>query len=238
MVRWTEESNLHGVPTDCPQRDERLGWMNDLSARSEELVHNCDAYRFIEKFIDDVADAQDEATGAISDTVPYLLGKRPADPACAAYLLMPFLLHQHSRNLRLLERHYTGCRRWVDFLTSQSEGGITNYSYYGDWCPPADCCKAEGGWGAMSADTPGKLVSTGYYCYALDLLANVAGLLGREKDELKYRELFLKTRDIFHRTFWREDAAGYGSGNQASATHWRFILISYLQKIVPRLRRP
>jgi alpha-L-rhamnosidase len=211
MIRRTEESNLHGVPTDCPQRDERMGWLNDLAGRSEELVYNFAANRFLEKFINDIANVQDEGTGAISDTVPFLWGYRPADPVSACYLLMPFLCYQHSRNIRLLESHYEGFRSWVDFLTSQTESGIVNYSHYGDWCPPANFSNNS----PFSTGTPGKLVSTAYYCYSLHLLTQISKVLGYVDNEKAHQSAFLRTREQFHKEYWREDGAGYGSGNQA-----------------------
>ncbi len=95
MVRWTEASNLHGVPTDCPQRDERMGWLNDLAARSEEAIYNFDMARLFAKWVDDIADAQDPRTGAITDTAPFRWGRRPADPVSVCYLQIPWLLYVH-----------------------------------------------------------------------------------------------------------------------------------------------
>lgn len=86
MVVATEASNLHGVPTDCPQRDERMGWLNDLTVRIEQAVYNFDFSRFYAKFIDDIADTQHE-DGTITCVAPYRFGARPADPVSASYLL-------------------------------------------------------------------------------------------------------------------------------------------------------
>jgi alpha-L-rhamnosidase len=216
LVRWTEESNLHGIPTDCPQRNERMGWLNDLAARSEELVHNFDVTRLLEKFVADIADAQDPRSGSVSDTVPFHWGRQPADPVSVAWLLIPWLLYQHNGDTRVLAQHYDGFRGWVDHLTAQATDGIVRFSRYGDWAPPAEEAVAGSiGSGAISAKTPGELISTAYYFYAARLFAGIAGALGRADDQARYSALADRVRAAFHRTFWHEASDGYGSGNQA-----------------------
>jgi alpha-L-rhamnosidase len=216
LVRWTEESNLHSVPTDCPQRDERMGWLNDLAARSEELIYNFDCSRFLKKFVGDIARAQDQNTGAISDTVPFHWGSQPADPVSVCYLLIPWLLLQHYGDQNILEEHYEGFCRWVDFLTSRSEEEIISYSYYGDWAPPAhESDPTHGESSPISLNTPGDLVSTAFYFYTTTLLVRIAQRLDRIEDAVKYGTLAEKIRDSFHRKFWNEERSGYGTGNQA-----------------------
>lgn len=215
MVRWTEESNLHGIPTDCPQRDERMGWLNDLAARSEELIYNFDAIALLTKFVTDIADTQDKS-GAITDTAPFHWGFQPADPVSIAFLLIPVLLHQHYGETRAMERHYEDIRRWVDFLTSRSEGGILPDSHFGDWAPPADEAVAGSeGAGALSAGTPGFLVSTAFYYQSLKLFSCMGRILGKKDDAEEYAARAAKTRDAFHLACWCEEKGGYGSGNQA-----------------------
>ena len=75
--RWTEISNEPSIPTDCPQRDERMGWLNDMAARSEQIVYNFDVARFLSKWISDIADTQDPHTGAITDTAPSVGDRDP-----------------------------------------------------------------------------------------------------------------------------------------------------------------
>ncbi len=215
MVRWTEESNLHGIPTDCPQRDERMGWLNDMAARSEELIYNFEGANFLTKFVSDIADAQLE-NGAIGDTAPYQSGYRPADPVSIAFLLIPFLLYQHYGDTRAMTRHYESMRRWVDYLSSRSEGGLLKYSNFGDWAPPAE----EGvvgseGVGALSAKTPGELVSTAFHHGSLTLLARISDILGKSTESFYYHAAAAEVRKAFHANYWSESLSGYGSGNQA-----------------------
>ncbi len=74
MVWWTEAGNLHSIPTDCPQRDERMGWLNDLTVRAEEAIYNFNLSRFFTKFLNDIGDAQED-DGSITDTVPFTWGR-------------------------------------------------------------------------------------------------------------------------------------------------------------------
>lgn len=216
LVRWTEESNLHGIPTDCPQRNERMGWLNDMAARSEELIYNFDAIRLLRKFTADISDAQDETTGALSDTVPFHWGRQPADPVSVCYLMIPWLLNVHYGDKRTLEDNYEGMKRWVDFLTTQSNNGVVDYSYYGDWAPPeGEAVAGSIGTGALSAKTPGSLISTAFYYYTIRLFEKISGILGHDQVAAKYSGMAEEVKASFHTSFWNEKAVGYGSGNQA-----------------------
>ncbi len=133
-----------------------------------------------------------------------------------AWLLIPWLLHQHGGDTRILERHYDGYRRWVDHLTAQARDGIVHFSRYGDWAPPAgEAVEGSIGSGAISAKTPGELISTAYYFHAARLFTQIAGVLGRGEDQAAYGARAAGIRAAFHRTFWDEAIDGYGSGDQA-----------------------
>lgn len=216
MVRWTEKSNLHSIPTDCPQRDERMGWLNDMAARSEELIYNFGAGRLLAKWMGDIEDTQDEA-GAISDTAPYRWGRRPADPVSVCYLLVPWLLYTHFGDRRVLAEHYAGMKRWVEFLSGRSHDGILEYSYYGDWSPPVHLgLQGSLGDSAVSRDTPGALVSTACLAYSARLLAQIAQVLDKPRDQARYLRMFEAASLAFNRKFWDEDGGGYGKNNQSA----------------------
>jgi alpha-L-rhamnosidase len=214
-VWWTEASNLHGVPTDCPQRDERMGWLNDMAARSEEAIYNFDLSRLLPKWLNDIADTQD-STGAISDTAPYRWGSRPADPVSVCYLLIPWLLYCHYGDRRVLRDHYEGMKRWIDYLTTRAPDRIVEYSYYGDWAPPiAEGLGGSIGSSAVARDTPGRLVSTAFYFYSACLFSQMAAVLGQDDDAAAYRKLADSIYDAFNDCFWDEAPGGYGTNNQA-----------------------
>lgn len=216
MVRWTEAGNLHSLPTDCPQRDERMGWLNDMAARSEEAIYNFDLARLLAKWTADIADEQDPQTGAITDTAPFRWGRRPADPVSICYLLIPWLLYVHYADTHTLAERFEGMKRWVDYLTSCAEGGIIHYSHYGDWAPPVDLGVAGSqGSSAVSKETPGALISTACYAYSARLMSQIAGVLHQTDDCARYGALSDFIAHQYHHRFWNETAGGYGSNNQA-----------------------
>lgn len=209
MIVNTETSNLHSVPTDCPQRDERMGWLNDLTVRIEQAIYNFNMSRFYPKFIDDVEDTQNP-DGSITCVAPFRFGMRPADPVCASYLLLAWKCYEFYGDERIVREHYVGMKAWVDFLNSRTENGIVNYSYYGDWCPPMEFGDR------ISKDTPGKMISTGYLYYCAKIISEMARITGNKADEEYYRELASKTGKAFNNTYWNEQTGGYSSNNQAS----------------------
>lgn len=239
-VEWTEGSNLHSIPTDCPQRSERMGWLNDLTARAEEAIYNYDMARFFSKFMDDIADAQvadfappDAMTaklswphktayaphteGAIPDTVPHRYCQIPADPVCIGYLLVPWLLYQHYGDKRLLSRHYKGMKGWVDMLRLNSKDDILTYSYYGDWAPPIyrKGIPEPPENTALNVNTPGELVSTAFLVAASRLFSQIAGALGNQADQQQYAALAQRITDAFNRKFWNSDTRTYSMNSQS-----------------------
>ncbi|TCS90225.1 alpha-L-rhamnosidase [Anseongella ginsenosidimutans] len=214
MVKRTEASNLHSIPTDCPQRDERMGWMNDMTPRIEQAIYNFDMSRFYPKYLDDVADTQDEL-GRIADTAPYRYGARPADPVSASYLLLALKTYEYYGNRTIISQHYQGMKAWVDYLATRTKDGIVEYSYYGDWAPPAAFGVEGAGYGAISKNTPGDLISTGFLYYCAGIIADMAEITGNEQDVITYRRLAEKTGAAFNKRFWKEELGGYGSNNQS-----------------------
>lgn len=232
MVVNTEAANLHSVPTDCPQRDERMGWLNDLTSRIEQAIYNFDFSRFYPKFMDDIHDTQDKH-GTITCVAPFLFGARPADPVSASYLLLAQKCYEFYGNKRIIAVHFEGMKAWVDYLYSRTNNGIVDYSYYGDWCPPRDFLMDPNGSG-VSRDTPGRLMSTGYLYYCTLLLADMAKVIDREKEADHYTRLSEEIYAAFNREYWNEEVGGYASNNQASNSFALYLGLADEHKI-PRV---
>jgi alpha-L-rhamnosidase len=213
MVVNTEASNLHSVPTDCPQRDERMGWLNDLTVRIEQAIYNFDHSRFYPKFLYDISDTQD-AQGTITCVAPFRFGMRPADPVSASYLLLAQKCYEFYGNKRIIEEHFNGMKAWVDYLNSRTKNGIVDYSYYGDWCPPQKVLMDSSGSG-VSRDTPGQFISTGYLYYCAQLLSDMAKVIDRQADAVQYKTLADEIYLAINREYWDEKTGGYASNNQA-----------------------
>jgi alpha-L-rhamnosidase len=216
IILWGIRSNLHSVPTDCNQRDERMGWMADAHLYAESTLWNYDSAAFYANFLRDIRDIQGP-DGSVTDTVPHKYGRRPADPAWgAAYPLITWYLYLHQGDRRVLEEHYEGVKAWTDFQRSKAQDGILAYSYYGDWVPVEK--------------TPGELVSTFYYYYSAHLTSRMAEILGRKAEAETYSKLAGEIREAFNKKFLNPDNT-YANGTQTAQT-----LALYLD-LAPKERR-
>ncbi|MGA2585917.1 MAG: family 78 glycoside hydrolase catalytic domain [Candidatus Aminicenantales bacterium] len=197
-IVWGQRSNLMSLPTDCPQRDERHGWLGDAHLAAEEAIFNFDMESFYAKFLRDIRNAQDRR-GRIPDFVPpYVSGFSPADPAWgSAYITLAWLLYWHYGNTDVLAEHFEGLKKYVDFLAENAEGGILkNLGKYGDWCPPGSIVPKK---------TPLELTSTWYYYHDTLLLAKIAEVLNRTEDAKKYAKSTLRIKDAFNKKFLEGD---------------------------------
>lgn len=214
MISNTESNNLHSVPTDCCQRDERMGWLNDFTVRIETAMYGYDLSRFYSKFIEDVADTQD-GYGAIADVAPFRFGNRPADPVSASFLIMAEKCYEFYGDRRIVSDNFDAMKGWVDYLRSRTDAdGCVDYSYYGDWRAPAAFSQAP--WHCVSLYTDGTMMSTGFLYYDEKILADMAEAIGRSDVAAEYRALAEKTAAAFNRRWYDPAVGGYGTNNQAA----------------------
>jgi len=196
-ILWGQESNLMSIPTDCPQRDERMGWMGDAQLVAEEAVYNFNMVGFYTKWLADVRDAQLE-DGSVPDVVPPYWSRYPADPAWGtACVTIPWYVYLFYNDLRILEKNYGMMKKWVDYLEDNAEDNVLQkLGKCGDWCPP---------WHVLSVDTPLELVSTWYYYHDTLVFSKIAAILGKEDISEKYEARAAKIKDAFNERFLEED---------------------------------
>jgi alpha-L-rhamnosidase len=202
IIRWSEQTNLHSVPTDCDQRNERMGWLGDAQTSAEAMMLNFDMAAFYTNFVRDMRDVQG-LDGSITDTVPHKYGSRPADPAWGtAYPLLCWYMYEQYGDRRILEEYYDGLKKYVEFLRSRAPDNVLRYSYYGDW--------------VALEKTPGELVSDAYYYYDVQILSKVAGILGNSADAATYAQLAVQIKDAFNREFFNAKTGNYAAGTQTA----------------------
>ncbi|MBQ8641758.1 MAG: family 78 glycoside hydrolase catalytic domain [Clostridia bacterium] len=194
-VVMTEMDNMHSILTDCPQRDERMGWMNDATVRFEETPYNFDIGRMFPKIVRDIRDEQID--GAITCTAPYFFGSRPADPVCTSYLMAAYQAWMHTGNTELLRESFEGLAAWEDCLLAHSDDYIVNYSYYGDWAGPYYACEGGNIDAAKNQETDGLIMSTGYSWLNCRLLAKMAEAIGLSDKAAHYAETGEKVKAAF-----------------------------------------
>lgn len=204
IILWGQKTNLHSIPTDCCQRDERMGWMGDAHVTAEEAIMNFDMAAFYTNFLRNIRDVQGE-DGSITDTVPHVWGSRPADPAWGtAYPLIAWYMYLYYGDKRILEEHYEPLKKYVEFLRSKAENNLVKFSHYGDW---------------VAIDkSPGSLVSSFYYYYDVRILAEIAKILGKEKEAEEYSNLAASIKEAFNREYFDAVTRNYAGGSQTANT--------------------
>lgn len=192
-TRWSYIGNFTGIPTDCPHR-EKNGWTGDALLAAETGLFNYRSAPAYIKWMTDFADEQ-RPSGQLPGIVPtggwgYNWGSGPAWDS--AYTHIPWYLYLYGGDKSVLEQHYAGMKRYVDFMTSMATGHILSFGL-GDWCPP------DGE--PTSHKAPESLTSTGYYYANCLLISRAAELLGKKGDVRRYQALAAKIKKAFHKQF-------------------------------------
>ncbi|HXW79816.1 MAG TPA: family 78 glycoside hydrolase catalytic domain [Acidimicrobiales bacterium] len=229
MAVRTEASNTLGMLTDCPQRNERQGWLNDLTDRLDTAVLVHDIAPLLCKLLDDIADSQG-ADGSVPDTVPFRWGYRVADPVCLAPIIIPRLVLRHWGDERVIEKAYPVARAWARYLSGRrgENDGVLRLTRWGDWAEPNQIAPAgplagqSMEWqnppahGAVSQRTPGALVSTACLYKGLVELSALAELVGDTEEAERSAVEATQVRKAFRHVFWHPATGSYGSGSQGS----------------------
>ncbi len=208
-IYWRSQTdNMHGaLSSDCPHR-ERLGYTGDGQASCVTAMHTFDLAAFYTKWVQDFFDAQHPVSGYVTDTAPFEGGGGGVAWG-AACILMPWQVYLHYGDKRMLERHYTGMKRYLTWMFTQvgsdgvmfsklPDGKDTFWLNLGDWCAPD------------KKQPPRDLVHTFYLWRCADFMARIASALGQEGEALTYRVLADRTAAAFHATFYDSEKGTYG----------------------------
>jgi alpha-L-rhamnosidase len=189
-ILWGQKGNFVDVPTDCPQRDERLGWTGDIQVFASTAAFNMDIAGFMTKWAQDVADAQSE-NGSIPAVVPSVIPLPDGGPAWAdAVVICPWTMYLAYSDTDILEGNYPVMTRFMDFIIRESPGYIRCAPEYQGW-------HGFGDWLSINADTPRDLIGTAFLAYDAQLMSNIAEILGKNDDAARYRQLFADVRQVF-----------------------------------------
>lgn len=230
----TELNNLHSVPTDCPQRDERLAWINDMTVRFEEAMFNFDMKLFYEKWLRDIEDAQSlREDGSIGDTAPYFYGGFPACHISSVYTLLPWYMFLFYQDITPLADHYDGMKRYTQFkLTQLDEKGLVNGNYAGDWAPPMSE-SIFGYWGdALCANIHAQLITTGYLYLDCITMAKAAMQLNHPEDASYFSAKAEVVKNSINNAFLDREHGCYTPSSQGSNLFPLFL------GIVPEEEKP
>ncbi len=196
-ILWGQKGNFLEVPTDCPQRDERLGWTGDAQVFIRTAAYNRDVAAFFTKWCGDISDSQHK-DGAFPHVAPDVI--RKGDGGCAAWadagVICPWTIYLCYGDKRILERQYESMKRWIEWQKKQSLNLINYSACFGDWL---SLDVYEGG--KSRSLTPKEVIGTAYFAHTTDLFSRIARILGRKEDARKYAALFKRVKTAFNREF-------------------------------------
>ncbi len=198
-IQWGQRGNFLSIPTDCPQRDERMGWTGDGQIFARTACFNMNSAGFFTKWMKDVTDAQ-KADGSFTDVAPYVRtadGEGLVGSGNAAWgdagIIVPWTLYLCYSDTRILEENYAAMCRYIEYMKQNSTNLIRPDVGYGDWL-------------SIEADTPKDLMSTAYFAYSTMLMSKIANILGKTQDVQQFMKLFNEIKSAFNREFVLEDA--------------------------------
>lgn len=201
-ILWGQKSNFFEVPTDCPQRDERLGWTGDSLAFIRTAAFNMDIASFYRKWLTDLRDAQRE-DGAFPDMAPFVTNYYGNAGWGDAGVFCPWEIYVQYGDFQILEENYEAMYRWLDYLEDSSTDLICPETRYGDWLAIDSPDK-------FNAPTPKSLIGTAFFARCADILMMTAEVLGKPDDVVQFKELAAQVRSAFNREFISDkgDVAG------------------------------
>ncbi len=201
-IVWGQKGNFLDIPTDCPQRDERLGWTGDIQVFAETASYNMHSAGFLTKWLRDLAADQVEG-GSVPHVIPNVLGDNSAGAAgwADASVIVPWTLYQSYGDEDILRTQYNSMKGWVEYMRERARMDSTTYLWdnnftFGDWLS----------FSSTASDYPGaytdkKLISTAYFARSTDLLQRSAEILGNTEDAEEYATLFENIKQAFQNEY-------------------------------------
>jgi alpha-L-rhamnosidase len=196
-IQWGQKGNFLDVPTDCPQRDERLGWTGDAQVFSRTASYNMNVHNFFTKWLKDVA-ADQYASGSIPHVIPNVLrgsGELGGSTGWAdVSTIVPWNMYIAYGDKQILENQYSSMKAWVKYMQDKSKNDLWNTgSHFGDWLFYSMNDDTDG----SSAITSKYLIAQCFYAHSTQLMINTAKVLGKKDDEAYYTDLLAKIKKAY-----------------------------------------
>ncbi|MDR3140773.1 MAG: glycoside hydrolase family 78 protein [Tannerellaceae bacterium] len=231
-ILWTQRNNMHSVPTDCPQRDERCGWLGDAQVFCQNSIFNMNMAAFYTKFTKDLCDAV-APNGQFYSIVPSVRhGNFGVDwyggPAWAdAGVIIPWRVYENYGDRRILEEHYVVMKHYIESILSENPDYLwkEKHANYNDWLnantfsnPPEEYNTTRGG-------MPDDVFNTAFFAHSAHLLSEIATILGNKDDAALYTDLRNKIAAAFVKNFVDENGVVEGNSQGAYAIALHFDLL-------------
>jgi len=204
-MKWTLRNNLHSIPTDCPQRCERRGWLADGHLASDACIYNFDMHNFYKKWLDDISDVQNKETGALDYPMAPRWFEEKSVPWSAAYFILTWNLYKYYNDVAVLEKHYENLKSLFNFWASKTEGEerealakqlevelaeetMLTFERFNDWL--------------AIERTPYPQVINGFYYLAARILANISNILGKKDEFCYFKNKSERIRNSYNKSFY------------------------------------
>ncbi|HOL31649.1 MAG TPA: family 78 glycoside hydrolase catalytic domain [Anaerohalosphaeraceae bacterium] len=202
---WTQRANFIDIPTDCPQRDERLGWTGDAQVYINTACYHNDVQAFFTKWLTDLTDAQ-RADGQFPMVAPLKVAGDDGGPAWAdAGVICPWTIYKMYGDKRIIETHYEAMKKFIAFCKNRCTS---------DLLPPAQF-HCFGDWLNIGDDTPRDVIYTAYFGCSTKLLAQMAEALDKPQEAAEYQNLFEQIKASFCRAYVQPDGRIKGDSQTA-----------------------
>ncbi|WP_321333726.1 family 78 glycoside hydrolase catalytic domain [uncultured Bacteroides sp.] len=227
-AQWGIKGNYRSFPTDCPQRDERQGWLGDRATGCFGEAYMFDQTLLYEKWLDDMQDSQ-STTGAISDVIPtYWEVFSDNITWSSAYMMSAYMLYELRGDRQGIIKHYVSMKKWLYYMKDKYlQDYILTKDTYGDWCMPPENLSI-----IHSKDpariTDGKVMSTTFFYHILNMMQEFAVIASHPEDVAAYKDLAAKIKDAYNTKYFQSDKGIYDN-NTVTAN-----LISLAQGLVPK----
>ncbi|WP_207532091.1 glycoside hydrolase family 78 protein [Desertivirga arenae] len=227
-IIWGQKGNFVDVPTDCPQRDERLGWTGDAQAFYYTAAYNMDVSGFFTKWLKDVK-ADQHKDGSIPFVVPDVLNQSDAG-ACGwgdVCTIIPWGIYSTYGDKRVLETQYGSMKAWVDFIGTRSNQNLWNTGFhFGDWLFYRPDDDNDG----RAAVTDKYMIAQCFYAHSTQLLINAAEVLGKKEDQEKYSALLEQIKKAYVKEYLTPN------GRLISSTQTAYVLALQFDMLPDNLR--
>ena len=232
-IVWTQKGNFIDIPTDCPQRDERMGWTGDAQAFIRTALYNSDAAAFFTKWLADLNEAQhpDGRFPNVAPDLPHRLDKPLFHFGDAAWgdagIICPIAIHDFYGDTRLLRQCYPHMQRWLAWQRDDSTHGLRDYiegkyQVYGDWLN-------------IDAPTDLSLIMSAFFGYGAKLMTQAANILGQQSDAAEYQSLYQTISDAFVSKYTHPDGRVAPPGSDTTTQTACLLALHF--DLLPEARR-
>lgn len=225
-IVWTQLSNLHSIPEDCPQRDERCGWMGDAQIFSQTAINNMDLGAFYTKWFKDIRDGQ-KPDGRYPNYAPQVgMAFYDAPGWTDAGVIIPWKAYLNYGDKRIIEEHYASMKNFIDHVYKENPNllrvNVVGQNY-GDWVN-GNTIKAQG-YPTDKGDVARDLFNTAFFAYSTQILADASKVLNKKTEYTYYNTLAQKIREKFVKEFVDKDGKVKGGTQAGYALALEFNLI-------------